>query len=66
MTRTYIDAVFRLLRPGLIVTLCGLLSACGQKGPLFLPEPAQAEIGQAAAQTGEEQQQAEDDESHES
>ena len=65
MTRTYKGAVSSFLRPGLIVALCGLLSACGQKGPLFLPEPAQAEIGQADAQTGEEQQQAEDNESDE-
>jgi predicted small lipoprotein YifL len=26
-----------------VVTLSGLLSACGQKGPLYLPEPAQDE-----------------------
>lgn len=49
--------------PGLCttVTACGLLAACGQKGPLMLPEPTESEIAQDAAEPGGDQQEDEDD-----
>ena len=43
------------------VMACGLLIACGQKGPLFLPEPAEAEIGPVDAEQDADQQEDEDD-----
>ncbi len=63
MTQTIFHAAVRLLKLGPIVAAFGLLSACGQKGPLILPEATVTETGQGAAQTGDDQQEGDDDES---
>lgn len=41
--------MIRLLLPALLV---GLLAACGQKGPLYLPVPANPPVQNAPADAG--------------
>ncbi len=62
MIRKVLNAIVWLLKLCPPITVCGLLAACGQKGPLVLPEPTEAEIGQETAQSEEDQQEGEDDE----
>ena len=63
MTLNGSHTVVWLLKLGPAIALCGLLSACGQKGPLVLPDPAEVEVSQNAEQSEDGQPEGEDDES---
>ena len=38
--------------PWLVLCLCGVLAGCGQKGPLYLPAPAEQPVTPAASTPG--------------